>query len=79
MKVLLIKVDNDWYIEVMGKHTFMCNGCAFYKMNAKYRYKTCSLPDEFKIKECGPGGIELKCCPFQDTGDRVFKKLIGGI
>lgn len=79
MKILLIKVGNDWYIEVMGKRTFMCNGCAFHKMHAKYLYKTCSLPNKFKIIERGPGGIELKCCPFQDTGDRVFKKLIGGI
>lgn len=79
MKILLIKVDNDWYIEVMSKRTYMCNGCAFHKMSTHYRYKICTLPNEFKIKECGPGGIELKCCPFQDTGDRVFKKLSGGI
>lgn len=79
MKTLLIKVDNDWYIEVMGKRTFMCNGCAFHKMSTHYRYKICTLPNKFRIMEHGPGGIKLGCCPFQYTGDRVFKKLNGGI
>ncbi len=79
MKILLIKVDNDWYIESIGKPPFTCNGCAFHKMNTQYRDKICTLPNEFKTMNYYPNGIELKCCPFTDKGDRVFKRLRGGI